>query len=350
MSELPAPIKKQYLFVDFLKAFAAQVIIFHHLSSYGDISIAAHEIFPSIIDWLFDYGRYAVQIFLVVAGYLAAHSLPKSLERLNLSKVILNRYLRLVPVYLIAILISIACASIARFWIQDEFVGAPVVLKQFLAHIFLLQSLLGIESISAGVWYVAIDFQLFAFLAIILTLTKSKKVIWILGFCILVSALYFTQNDLYEDIFIYFIGSYGLGVLAYYAGDIRAKSMANFSRVMFGLIVLGIVLGSLIQFWPRNYLAMSIAFSLIFLGKVTYSPSNSFVSRLLSWASGVSYSAFLIHFSMILLANAIYSALNIKNPQMAIVFFMAVWMSALIAGHFLHHWIEKPSSRFLFKK
>ena len=37
-------------------------------------------------------------------------------------------------------------------------------LPQVVAHAFLLQSILGYEGLSAGVWYIAIDFPVFALL------------------------------------------------------------------------------------------------------------------------------------------------------------------------------------------
>ncbi len=66
-----------FLLIDFLKVFAALLIILHHLSSYGQIAEDARKALPGIMNWLFEYGRYAVQIFLVMAGYLAAQSLTR---------------------------------------------------------------------------------------------------------------------------------------------------------------------------------------------------------------------------------------------------------------------------------
>ena len=65
------------LLIDFLKLSAALLIILHHLSSYGQIAEDARSLLPGLMTWLFEYGRYAVQIFLVMAGYLAAQSLSR---------------------------------------------------------------------------------------------------------------------------------------------------------------------------------------------------------------------------------------------------------------------------------
>lgn len=141
---------------------------------------------PLTMAWLFDYGRYAVQVFLVMAGYLAAQSLSRFADTRfsasNLIKVIFNRYLRLFFPYAIALLLTIACAYIARFWVNDEFIGESETLAQFLAHLFFIQGILGLDSISAGAWYIAIDWQLYSVLAVLLiSFPRYQSVIWILS-------------------------------------------------------------------------------------------------------------------------------------------------------------------------
>ena len=163
---------KTFLLVDLLKVFAALLIILHHLSSYGQIAQDARLVLPGLMAWLFEYGRLAVQIFLVMAGYLATQSLSRYVSAKfsvqNLLRVIINRYLRLFAPYIAALLFTILCAWIARFWVNDEFVGQQETLAQFLAHLFFLQGILGLDSISAGAWYVAIDWQLYSVLALLL--------------------------------------------------------------------------------------------------------------------------------------------------------------------------------------
>jgi peptidoglycan/LPS O-acetylase OafA/YrhL len=201
--------KNHFLLIDFLKVFAALLIILHHLSSYGQIAEDARTALPGLMTWLFEYGRYAVQIFLVMGGYLAAQSLTRTSNLKNLQTVltiIFNRYLRLFAPYVVALIITIACAWVARFWVQDEFVGESETLSQFLAHLFFLQGILGLDSISAGVWYVAIDWQLYAILAIILGMFPGfRTVVWFLAVLCVLSLLFFNRNADYENYFIYFI-------------------------------------------------------------------------------------------------------------------------------------------------
>ena len=65
--------------IDALKAVAALLVLLNHFSSYGPLAVAARDAFPTLFGGLFDYGRMAVQVFLVSAGFLAARALsPKA--------------------------------------------------------------------------------------------------------------------------------------------------------------------------------------------------------------------------------------------------------------------------------
>ncbi len=71
--------------IDALKAIAALLVLTHHLSSYGPLAESARQHFPVVFDWLFAYGRMAVQVFLVIAGFLAARGLSAQGQALSTS-------------------------------------------------------------------------------------------------------------------------------------------------------------------------------------------------------------------------------------------------------------------------
>ena len=52
--------------IDAFKAIASQLIVLHHLAAYGPISDAVQQVAPSLITWLYDYARMAVQVFFVI--------------------------------------------------------------------------------------------------------------------------------------------------------------------------------------------------------------------------------------------------------------------------------------------
>jgi peptidoglycan/LPS O-acetylase OafA/YrhL len=355
-----SPKRSQYCLIDALKVLAAQIIVLHHCVSYGEIASAAKELIPGVTTFLFDYGRYAVQVFLVVAGYLAAQSAEKAITIRHsnagafgtkfLLQLAMGRYLRLAGPYVVALLITIICASLARQWSTDEYIGQPETIAQVLAHLFLLQGVLGYESISAGVWYVAIDWQLFTALAVVYAVFQRQMVrIGVLSILIVASLLYFNRHDSFENSFIYFIGSYGLGVLAYWAGGLNAIN-ANFPWVSAKKVLLAIAFIVLVSVlhsvWLRNYLALGIAFLLLYAGNRPYSHPQSWLTSAMQWASARAYCAFLIHFAFILLANTALVALHVESPAIRLGLIALVAVLSWIAAGYLYRWVELPIGRW----
>ena len=341
--------------IDFLKVFAALLIILHHLSSYGQIAEDARRVLPALMTWLFEYGRYAVQIFLVMAGYLAAQSLSRyaniQFSANGLLKLILNRYLRLFAPYAAALLFTIVCAYIARFWVNDEFVGESETLSQFLAHLFFIQGILGLDSISAGAWYIAIDWQLYSVLAILfVSFPRYQALIWLVSVLAVSSLLFFNRSGDYEAYFIYFIGSYGLGVLAYLASrfeDIGVQRLAKVALILIGLIIAAT---SLQQLWLRNILAWFVALALYFWGNAYYPKAiaQKNIGKAIAWGSQRSYCAFLIHFAFILLANTLYIASGLhahESGSFAIALMLGVVIISVIAANYVYRWIEVPANK-----
>lgn len=343
-----------------LKVFAALLIILHHLSSYGQMAVDARAVLPGLMTWLFEYGRYAVQIFLVMAGYLATQSLTQIPQgRFNsqhLLRIIINRYLRLFAPYVVALLLTIACAWVARFWVNDEYVGQTETLAQLIAHLLFLQGILGLDSISAGVWYVAIDWQLYSVLAILLiSFSSYQALIWFISIVAVSSLLYFNRSAQYEAYFIYFIGAYGLGVLAYLAKNFEDKKIQRLAQLMLIIIALIIAISSWQQVWLRNFLAWFVALLLFIWGNASYPKMEATSAGLkskalqaIAWASPRAYSAFLIHFAFILLANTLYIALGLhvyESGILAICLMLGVLVCSTIAANYLYRWIEVPSGK-----
>ena len=331
------------------------MIILHHLSSYGQIAEDARKVLPGLMTWLFEYGRYAVQIFLVMAGYLAAKSLSRyastKFSANGLLKLILNRYLRLFSPYAAALIFTIACAYIARLWVNDEFIGQSETLSQFLAHLFFIQDILGLDSISAGAWYVAIDWQLYSVLAILfVSFPNYRALIWLISIFAVSSLLFFNRSSDYEAYFIYFIGSYGLGVLAYLASGFQDSGVKRVAKVALILIGLIIAAASFQQVWLRNFLAWFVALALYLWGDVTYPAikGKDFFLKMIAWGSQRSYCAFLIHFAFILLANTLYIALGLHTHEsgvIAIALMLGVVGCSIVAANYLYRWIEIPANK-----
>jgi peptidoglycan/LPS O-acetylase OafA/YrhL len=213
--------------VDALRAAASTTILWHHLTYFGPVSDWAMPAAPHLITWLFDYGAMAVQVFLVLGGFMTARSLAgRTFGWREAATFAVQRYCRLALPYLAMLVVAIAAAAWARPWLPEDVVGLPPTMGQVVSHVFLLQYILDYERLSSGVWYVCIDFQLGLLLVGILLsrdwlsricgrpLPRLSLLIgWVLAAA---SLFYFNRNPDLNMWGVYFFGSFFLGVLVHY--------------------------------------------------------------------------------------------------------------------------------------
>jgi peptidoglycan/LPS O-acetylase OafA/YrhL len=328
--------------VDALKAVASQLIVLHHLAAYGPLSEAVQEIGPELISWLYDYGRIAVQVFLVIGGFLAARGLAARGQATftNPLGLVWRRYLRLAVPYMVAVTVTILAAAVARRWMVDESIPAAATLGQWLAHAALLQSLLDYDSLSAGVWYVAIDFQLFALMVFALWVGRVSGLPFAAPALVILLALaalfWFNLDADWDNWALYFFGSYGLGAATWWASE-RGR-LVTWLGVAAAVVVAALV----VDFRLRIAVALATAMVLGFArrsGKLENWPQ----SRPLDFLGRISYSVFLIHFPVCLLANALFARLGFEDPAAAAVGMLLAWGASIAAGALFYRFVESAA-------
>ena len=323
--------------VDAFKAIASQMIVLHHLSAYGPLAAMARDLLPNLMEWLFGYGRVAVQIFLVAGGFLAARGLSNNAQALDKSplSLIWKRYQRLVVPFLVAIGFAIVCSAVADRWMDDEAIPARATISQWLAHATLLHGLLGSESLSAGVWYVAIDFQLFALLALLLWAGKLHRFLapLLVAAVTTASLFWFNRDASWDNWAIYFFGSYGMGVAAWWASDKRRPPW------WLGLVVAVVLAALLLEF--RLRIAVALATALILgLGRRNGLLERWPDSESIAFLAKISYSLFLVHFPIYLVINAIFTKLAIDSSHAALFGMLLTWSLSVLAATLFHRWVE----------
>lgn len=321
--------------IDALKAVACLFIVSHHLAFYGPMSDIAWPLMPHLIDWMYQNGRLAVQVFFVTAGFLlGGKMLPDGAVHLEQPLMaIRHRFLRLAVPYWFALLVAIICATMVRGTLTHFEVPALPNMPQLLANVLLLQDLLHEDALSAGVWYVAIDFQLFTVTAIILWacgLAARRHAVLsllppfaVLAICLL-SLFVFNRDEALDNSWIYFFGAYGLGILGSWAAK-RPRGL-----LWLALLVAIVIAALLIDF--RSRIAVAGA-TMLLLGLARRYPviGQQPVAKSLTYLGHISYSVFLIHYPVCLLVNALFF---IYFPQSAAmnVLGMAVGMLASVSG------------------
>ena len=350
--------------LDAAKGLACAVIVGHHLSRYGPMPAGALSLAPDFLGWLANDGRLAVQIFLVIAGFLAAASLaPDGLLRIDRPLVrIFQRYGRLVMPYLAALTVCVLVAAAVRPWLDAELVPASPSIGQLLAHGLLLQDLLGYEALSTGVWYVAIDFQLFALALTLIGLPallapqadqlarpgEAARRRWlavalVLGVAVASLALFNRESEL-DDTAFYFFGAYGLGMLVFWIG--RATRASTWQSAIALLLLLGT--GALALEW-RSRIATALVTALLIAvaqRRQWLSPPRwPLAAVALQRLGRMSYSLFLIHFPVLLAVNAAVVRLGPHAPWVDGLGMLATFGLSIAAAALLYRWVEtRPAS------
>jgi len=327
--------------VDALKGGACVLIVWHHLAFYGPMSDVVHRAAPGLMDWLYTYGRMAVQVFLVVGGFLAACSLaPDGRARFEQPlRLILKRYRRLALPLVVAVLITVGVAALVRPWLQHDSVPGAPALWQLLAHVFLLQDLLGQEALSAGIWYVAIDFQLFVLSVALLTLIRGSRHRWAVLALAAASLLVFNRRSELDMTGLYFFGAYGLGMMAWWAS--RSERPARWLMV---IVALGAA-ALLLDFRGRLLVAVAVALGLVWLLRSDW-PARWLQQAWMLRLGQISYSVFLIHFPVCLLVNAVVSHVWPAHLAANALGMLMAFGLSLLAGEAMYRCVESPEARW----
>ena len=336
--------------IDVLKFTASQLIVLHHFSAYGPLADAMSDAAPKLVAWLYDYARMAVQVFLVLGGYLAASSLAPSgiLRGGSPWRRVVQRYLRLALPFVAAMLLAVVSSMLARRWLGADFIPDAPTWAQMLAHALLLHNVLGVDALSAGVWYVAIDFQLFALITGLLWLGRGSPHAaraGLLGLT-LASLFFFNRDAGWDNWALYFFGAYGLGAAAFWAGRSTRPGWVLGLMGLIGLLAL------LFDFRERIALALGTALFLGFVQWRTQPARAPSPAKARAWVSSVagrlgqmSFALFLVHFSVLMLGNALFERLELADATSAGLVMLASWVACMGLALWFERWVERPLSR-----
>ncbi len=332
-------LRPRWTLFDGLRGFAAQIIVWHHLASYGPVVDSAALVAPVVFDLLFDYGRMAVHLFLVIGGYVAAEGLLGSGTESwsSASRQLGRRFLRLSLPYWILLILVIGANAWADRWIDDPMIAAPPSWASLGAHLLFLMNVLGFESLSAGLWYLAIDWQLTLVGVVLMTAVRQcppwitrrvspvvlTQVLWLPLAC--AAWFYWNRSAEHEWWFGFFFGSYFLGMTAAWCnrGDLPR---------WYGVGVAGCGALALMVDW-RPRLAVALMTAVLFVvGHDRGWLSTWLRGPVWKYLGRHSYSLFLIHFPICLVMNGLCAAATVGRPWLAFAVLLVTYTASLLAA------------------
>ena len=366
---LPTPphtVRRSFL-IDAVKALGCLLIVLHHMAFYGPMSDVVAKAWPSVVSVLDEHGRLAVQFFLVCSGFLTAGALARfealsPLEALRLGG---QRYLRLA----IPLLAALSFTVLATEWVRPDFdhasLSATPEWGQAFAHMVLAQQLLDMDSLSAGVWYVAIDFQLYAMTLLSLVVVKACRAVqvvpsawalrWSLWLGLTCTSLWgWNLNPEWDSHGIYFFGSYGLGLLAWEGRRRLLLNSPNVQQQRVGIWLLFVLIGALawaLESRSRITTAWLVA-GLLMSSPNGLTPSTNGTQQMALWRravqglSTVSYSVFLTHFGVSLLVSASVVSLWPDVLWAHALGMLAALLLSVLVGALLNRWVERHAANW----
>jgi peptidoglycan/LPS O-acetylase OafA/YrhL len=336
--------------IDLLKIAAAQVILWHHFCRYGPMARTLELAGHSWVSFVGQHGRHAVQVFLVVSGFLAARSIAKFFDNSSVGALVesirrswLTRARRLALPYWLMLVSAVLFAGIARLLQADSDTPAAPQWFEWLAHLLFLQNLLGMDSLSTGVWYVAVDLQLsFLFLALLfasgwLSSNKGKLnraaasrtveiIVWILMLCSLIG---FNRWQTLDPWAIYFFGSFGMGVVV----GMRPKRPSANSHLF--VLMLIMTVGAAVALDWRSGLVIALICAVVLWWMSDLPAPRAGWVNYLKPLSRDSYALFLFHYPVILLVGSLVNYFWPQQTVFAALGLVVGWLLSMMVAFYV---------------
>lgn len=344
------------LLIDGLKALAAQTVVIHHLVSYGPMAESVGVAAPGLVDGFITYGRWAVQVFLVVAGYLTAQALCSRPNALSHPwSLLARRYVRLIWPFGLAVTLAVLAAEMARFWTDDEMLPASAGMMQYLMHWLLLHGVLGHESLSTGVWYVAIDFQLFALT--VLLLWSSRALRWpgwaplLIGLLTCASLIWIRTWSDWDNWAPYFYNAYGVGLLTGWLTQRKAPALPWVRWIL--LAVVAILIWQWVDTLNGRLVVIFVTAGLLWLasqptaqhmrlvGNSMPDALPSLLGSAVHYLGSTSFALFLVHFPVSMLINAAQDRFDWTTPQEGLLAMACAWFLSMLLADFFYRHVER---------
>ena len=279
----------------------------------------------------------------MVSGFVAAQTIGNRVGRFNqLGRFVIQRYCRLGLPYLAIVLAILPIYELARGWVPDEVLGQPVTLAQFLAHLFFLQDILGYEALSAGLWFVCINFQLgfgYAF-GMVLQQRFGKGgdgLFTLLGWgSSIYSLFHFNLDPSGESWALYFFPYFFLGILVHKAVMRRAgRELLAFQ---------GLMLLAVLYEWRWRVVIAMVFGMVLFVAERSGLGQRWPRSRWIAALGKISFSLFLVHFPVLVLVGALWARLGWTAPEMAVAGLLVAFLTSLACAAAFHRWVETPAA------
>jgi len=299
-----------------LRGLAALAVTLYHCSLNGRIP------WPHSFVSAAYFGRFGVQAFFVISGFILPYTLWKSGYVLgDAGKFLLKRLARLDPPYLASVVLSVVALVLAA-----RNGGAPFAFSwtQIALHLGFLTIFSQYDWLNVAYWTLAIEFQFYLLLAISFPLLKNRYR-WLIfggltGLSLLAPGIAFLPINSSHFLL-------GIGVFLLYTGaGSRVESISWIGAAI------------AVELWQRGGVETAVGVSAAVLIVIPWFQNHN---PLLGFLGTISYSLYLVHIHV---ANKALSLLGSHVPGILVLpLLIGVLAVTILVAWVFYRLIEKPS-------
>lgn len=354
----PTPVHRELVPLTGIRSLAALWVFFYHSKSELIRAFPGQSWF---IEGVTGCGYLGVDLFFTLSGFILAYNysgLCSNLKRGDYLRYLWLRLARIYPVHLFTLIlfvIAVLGAKLCEIGLtKPEFYNTA----DFFWNIFLVQawSFPVRPSWNTLSWSVSCEWLAYLTLPFWLLIHRGRSTAaHITLYGILAVALVFICHSIrFDSTFGYglirILFEFNLGIIAYHLFNIRFAKELHWTAIMLVSSVVVFVTPYFIREFDFPVFLLSPVFGVIILG---LSYENSLFSRILSWrplvyGGYVSYSFYMIHELILLVARKAYSySPATLQPLANFLWIPLVLLATAIAATCIHHFIEEPSRVFM---
>lgn len=373
MFGLAIDLNKRMHGLDIARAVAISLVVFAH-------SLWISDFFPPVVSWLMQLsGTIGVEIFFVISGFLIGKIVLRMLEKEDFSfSVIMDflkrRWFRTLPNYYLILFVNVL------LW---YFIYKEIPEKLYLYFVYLQNLTQTSPDFYRVSWSLAVEqfcyiIGPFTLLFLVSIFPNANRRYLFLGMSLFMIALFFGTrmhfnathtltsivdwNQSVRKVTIYRLDAIYYGFILYYlySGNLIVEKWNSvlFVSGLLGIFILHILIFALgVQaenhpfFFNVLYLPLnSIAICLTIPFLVTIKIEESFFLKCTVLLSIVSYSIYLLHYTVILHAmKVLFPSENLRGVSLFGYTFI-YWLLVVVLSYLLYRFFEKPMTNLRDKK
>jgi len=340
-----------------IRFFLAIIVVIYHIPEFS-----ANRGFPSFNDLaVFRRGTEAVYMFFSLSGFLIIRNLFDEKTKtgtISLKKFYKRRILRIFPLYYAVLVFGLFYYNIILPKLGFEIEPRQYSIEKglilggtFFSNILAVYSPGGILEI---LWSIGIEEQFYLFIAPILLLLPTKK---ILHFLVLFSLVYFAM---YNSNRIDILGKYKMLFYFFSTSGAIAVLTATYPKVRLGLVPKVIVFGLFIFYFCNNFFVDHLSdvmyqlFSMIlfsvFIFCIIQTPYKILEYTKLKYLGKISYGIYMLHAIVMQIVGFIFLKINTKfNDLNPVIFILSFNLLTIILTIFFSHLSYKYYESFFLK-